>query len=122
LHLQSELILERLYKVLLKVVLRIRVIFCEAYATKYWLIEFGAPLPKYLETKNFWLVVINFWGQNEGLREVLEESMREVRSEKAPIKVDVPTSRGEVTVWHVRLFTSWAIDLDSARPWLVCHA
>ena len=68
------------------------------------------------KTVNFWFVVVDFRGKDHGLLLVLQEMVRECRTEKSTIDVN----RSEFG--NVNLLTSWAVNFESRDLKLVTEA
>ena len=93
-HLQSKFVLEGLNKtgLLLLVVFGVWVVLGEAGTTRHRLVKFGATLSENLEPENLRGIVIDFRGHDNTGREMLQEHMRETRTEETPIEIDVSAS------------------------------
>ncbi len=85
------------------------------------LIELGTALSEHLKPVNLGLVVVNFGRDDHCRREMLEENVGQVRSEKASIKVDVAASARQVPIGQIRFLTTRTVNLYSACPYFIGH-
>ena len=76
----------------------------------------GSSLALDFKTVNFWLVMVDFRGQDHGLLLVLQEMVRECRTEKSTIDINRSKFR------NVNLLTSWAVNFESRDLKLVTEA
>jgi hypothetical protein len=81
-------------------------VFVEPYISQRRVKELATSFTYDFEPLDFWLVVINFWRQDDGLRIVLQKVMWEGGSEKCSINVDLSKLR------DVNFFTSWAVNFE----------
>lgn len=113
-HLQWELWFELLYQrwCALEVVACLRIVFCESNAPNSWFVKLWAAFSKHLKPKEFWLVIINLWRDNNWCCKVFDEYLRKRCSIYWP--VDIEASRAFTivalqSVWDIRFFTSGTI-------------
>ena len=76
----------------------------------------AAPLSLDLETKDLWLIVIDFGRQNHSLLLVLQEMVRERSAKVRAVDVD------RAKLWDIDLFAPWAVNFESRDLQLVAQA
>lgn len=72
-----------------------------------WFMCLASTLTMNLKTEYLWLVEVDFWGNNYGVRVVLKEYVREARTEIRAININAPE------LWQVYFLAAGAIHLEA---------
>jgi len=76
------------------------------YLSLGWIEQFAASLPANAETEDLRLVQVDLWWDENSVREMFQENMRQTCPEISSVNIHASK------LWKIYLFTPWAINLE----------